>query len=251
MEYGIVFDIREFALHDGPGIRTTIFFKGCPLRCSWCHNPEGQARLPQVLRSSSGERTVGRSYTSRELALLLNRQSAILRANEGGVTFSGGEPLLQAPFLLDLIEQLDDIHLLLDTSGYGSERDFRRVAERMNLIYFDLKLIDPALHRTFTGCDNAPILRNLSLLSAMNVPFVIRVPLVPGVTDTDKNLTAIARTVSGLPRPVQVDLLPYNHAAGGKYRAAGMEFKPGYDETRALNLNTELFSKQGVRVRIA
>lgn len=251
MESAFLFEIREFAVHDGPGIRTTLFLKGCPLRCSWCHNPEGQSRQPQVLRSPSGERTVGHKYTSEELARMLNKQAAILKANEGGVTFSGGEPLLQAAFILDLVPQLDGIHLLLDTSGYAGERAFRRVVEQMNLVYFDLKLIDRVLHKKFTGCDNAPILRNLKLLAKMNVPFVIRVPLVPGVTDTNENLVAIARTVRDFTVPVQVDLLPYNRAAGGKYRAAGMEFKPGFDEGRELNINTALFEKEGIKVRVA
>ncbi len=251
MVSGIIFDIREFAVHDGPGIRTTVFFKGCPLRCSWCHNPESQSRRPQVLRSPAGERTAGHSYTSAELALILNRQAAILNANEGGVTLSGGEPLLQASFILELLPQLDKIHLLLDTSGYAGADDFRRVIERMDLVYYDLKLIDPVMHRAFTGCDNVPILSNLSILGTMNVPFVIRVPLVPGVTDTDDNLAAIARTVRGLSNLDRVDLLPYNRAAGGKYQAAGMEFKPGYDEGRPLNINTDHFIQQGIQVRVA
>ncbi len=251
MVSGTIFDIREFAIHDGPGIRTTVFFKGCPLRCTWCHNPESQSRQPQVLSSPAGERLVGRTYTTGELASILNRQAAILKSNEGGVTFSGGEPLLQASFILDLVPQLDNIHLLLDTSGYASAEDFRRVAERMQLVYFDLKLIDPAMHRAFTGCDNAPILRNLSILGELGVPFVIRVPLVPGVTDTDENLAAIAQIASQQPHLVRVDLLPYNKAAGAKYRAAGMEFKPGYDQERALNINTEHFIQRNVQVRVA
>src|SRR5512137_2095104 len=98
MTNGIVFDIREFAVHDGPGIRTTVFLKGCPLACQWCHNPEGQSRQPQAMLSPGGRRTTGKEYTAEELAAILNRQAAILRDNEGGVTFSGGEPLMQAAF---------------------------------------------------------------------------------------------------------------------------------------------------------
>src|SRR5512138_1818211 len=97
---GIVFDIKEFSVHDGPGIRTTVFLKGCPLHCVWCHNPEGQSRQPQVMRGPAGDRQAGMEYTPDELAALLNRQGVIFKANEGGVTFSGGEPLLQAEFVL-------------------------------------------------------------------------------------------------------------------------------------------------------
>ncbi|HEX2999995.1 MAG TPA: 4Fe-4S cluster-binding domain-containing protein, partial [Armatimonadota bacterium] len=108
MRKGIVFDINEFAVHDGPGLRTTVFLKGCPLRCCWCHNPEGISPAPQLLRGAGGERVAGKEYTSTELARLLNRQAEILRAGEGGVTFSGGEPLRQAEFLAEVAAQLDN-----------------------------------------------------------------------------------------------------------------------------------------------
>jgi pyruvate formate lyase activating enzyme len=248
---GIVFDIREFTVHDGPGIRTSVFMKGCPLSCSWCHNPEGRSRAPQVIRSPAGERVAGKEYTAPELAALLNRQADILRANEGGVTFSGGEPLLQAEFVAQVIDLLDDVHVLLDTSGYASEEDFRRVAERTRLVFFDLKLIDREAHRRYTGVYNDAILHNLQVLSALRVPFVARVPLIPGVTDSDENLSAIAETVRGLPNLVRVDLLPYNQAAGAKYEFAGMKFKPDYDETRPLNVNPTVFQNAKVPVRVA
>ena len=248
--YGILFDIKEFAIHDGPGIRTTVFLKGCPLRCSWCHNPEGISPQPQVIRGPAGERVAGREYTSAELVAILNGQAGILRANEGGVTFLGGEPLLQARFVARVVDRLCGIHVLLDTSGYGSERDFRLLAEKGDLVYYDLKLIDNQAHRRYTGVGNGPILHNLRVLSESGVPFVIRVPLVPGVTDTDQNLTAIGMTVKGLPGLVRVDLLPYNQAAGGKYRAAGMVFEPDYDESRPLNINTTIFEDLGVKVSV-
>ena len=251
MSRGIVFDIKEFTLDDGPGIRTTVFMKGCPLACSWCHNPEGQSLRPQVIRSLSGERIAGKEYTSAELAERLNKQATFLCASDGGITFSGGEPVLQSEFVADVIDRLDNIHILLDTSGYASDQDFRRVVERCDQVYYDLKLIDRDAHRHYTGCDNNLILNNLQVLSELGVPFVIRVPLVPGVTDTDENLAAIARIVRGLPGLQQVDLLPYNRAAGAKYRFAGMEFKPGYDESRELNLKTAPFEWAGVKVRVA
>lgn len=250
MTSGIVFDVKEFTIHDGPGIRTTVFLKGCPLSCTWCHNPEGQSMRPQVIRSPGGDRMAGQEYTAKELAGLLNQQVDILRANEGGITFSGGEPLLQAEFVAEVIDLLEEVHILLDTCGYGSDKDFRCLVDRSDLVFFDLKLIDRDLHRLYTGHDNERILYNLQILSASGKPFVIRVPLVPGVTDTDKNLSAIARTVHGLPGLMRVDLLPYNQAAGSKYQYLGMEFKPGYDETRALNMNTTPFTQLGVTVSI-
>lgn len=248
MTTGIVFDIKEFTIHDGPGIRTTVFMKGCPLSCIWCHNPEGQSMRPQTIHSLAGDRLAGREISPRELAALLNEQADILRANEGGITFSGGEPLLQADFVSEVIDLLEGIHILLDTSGCGAEQDFRRLIDRSDLIYFDLKLIDRAMHRRYTGRDNDLILNNLQVLSLSGKPFVIRVPLVPGVTDTDENLASIVQTVCGLAGLLWVDLLPYNQAAGSKYHYVGMDFKPDYDEARPLNINTKLFEQSGVKV---
>jgi pyruvate formate lyase activating enzyme len=251
MKSGCVFEIREFAVHDGPGIRTTVFLKGCPLACSWCHNPEGRSREPQVMRRLAGQRVVGREYTSKQLATILNKQAWILRGNEGGVTFSGGEPLMQAEFVAEVCDLLSDIHVVLDTSGYASEGSFRLLAEKCDLIYYDLKIIDGDAHRRFTGVDNTPILSNLRLLSTTSVPFVIRVPLVPGVTDTDENLASIADTVQSLPGLLRVDLLPYNKAAGGKYQSLGMEFRPAYDEHQEVNVNTKPFERLGLPVYVA
>ena len=248
MTSGIIFDIKEFTIHDGPGIRTTVFLKGCPMSCMWCHNPEGQARQPQVIRGLAGERIAGKEYTAIELAALLNQQVYILRANEGGITFSGGEPLLQAAFVVEVIDLLDDVHILMDTSGYGQEQDFRLLVDRSDLVFFDLKLIDSPLHQHYTGCDNDLILRNLHLLNELGKPFVVRVPLVPGVTDTNQNLAGIVQTLRRFSGLLRVDLLPYNKAAGSKYRYAGMEFKPDYDESRELNLNTALFEHTGIKV---
>jgi pyruvate formate lyase activating enzyme len=173
-----------------------------------------------------------------------------LRANEGGITFSGGEPLMQTEFVAEVIDLLDEVHVLLDTSGYGREQDFRKLVDRSDLVFFDLKLIDSIAHRHFTGCDNTQILKNLRLLDEICKPFVVRVPLVPGVTDTDQNLAGIVQIVHSMRGLLRVDLLPYNKAAGAKYEYAGREFKPEYDETGELNLNTTLFEQAGIMVNV-
>jgi pyruvate formate lyase activating enzyme len=248
MSEGVVSDIREFAVHDGPGLRTTVFLKGCPLRCSWCHNPEAQSPEPQEISAAGDCRLVGRRYQPAELAAILTRQAAILSAI-GGVTFSGGEPLMQADFLCEVIDLLPDLHILLDTSGYAPAEDFRRVAGRCHMVHYDLKLIDPEAHRRFTGCDNTLIVENLCLLAALRVPYVVRVPLVPGVTDTDDNLTAIASLVRRLSGLLYVELLPFNRAAGGKYGPLGMRWLPGFDESVPPRINKEPFLAAGVPVR--
>jgi len=205
---------------------------------------------PQVMHGPAGDRPVGIEYKPHELAALLNRQAVILKSSQGGVTFSGGEPLMQARFIAEVIELLEGMHVLLDTSGYGSEQDFRLLLERIDLVYFDLKLADPAAHRYYTGCENFSILQNLAALSTSGVPYVIRVPLVPGVTDTKDNLGVIAKTASGLPGLLRVDLLPYNRVAGAKYASLGMEFKPEYDEDKPVNVDRGIFQQAGVEVRL-
>lgn len=250
MASGIVFDIKEFAVFDGPGIRTTVFLKGCPLRCAWCHNPEGMSPAPEVMRSPSGERTVGQRYTAEELAARLNGQAGILRDAGGGVTFSGGEPLLQADFVEAVIDRLDRLHVVLDTSGYGDAESFRRLLAKVDLVFFDLKLIDARRHEQYTGCSNDLILRNLQILAGSKRAYVIRVPLVPGVTDTAANLEDIARVCRCLPGLVKVDLLPYNRAAGGKYAACGRRFIPGWDESQPVNADTAVFARAGIEARV-
>ncbi|MCJ7738182.1 MAG: glycyl-radical enzyme activating protein, partial [Anaerolineae bacterium] len=124
------------------------------------------------------------------------------------------------------------------------------VVGRCDLVYYDLKLVDRDQHFRYTGVANDVIIRNLHMLSELGIPFVVRVPLIPGVTDTNKNLGAIAAAVKGLPALIRVDLLPYHRAAGGKYQAAGMEFKPDYDESRPLNVNASIFEALAIPVRV-
>ena len=238
---GTVFDIKEFALLDGPGIRTTVFLKGCPLRCPWCHNPEGLLPEPQILRGAGGERLVGREYTPGQLAETLNRQIPILAASEGGITFSGGEPLMQAEFVLAVLRRLDPAHVLLDTSGHGDPERFARLLAAVDHVFFDLKIMDADRHREVIGVDNRLILANLDRLATSGTPFTIRVPLVPGITDTEDNLSRMATHVAALPTVPTVQLLPYNRAAGGKYGACGLVFDPGCDETQPGNPRLPLF----------
>jgi pyruvate formate lyase activating enzyme len=174
----------------------------------------------------------------------------LLRAAEGGVTFSGGEPLSQAPFVAEVLDRLQPTHVVLDTSGFGDEDAFRMLAGRVDLVYFDLKLMDPALHRRYTGQDNRLVLRNLAHLAALATPCVVRVPLVPGVTDTLDNLQAIAVAAATLPRLVRVDLLRYNRAAGGKYHACNMEFHPQWDESKPVQAPTGPFEALAVPVKV-
>jgi pyruvate formate lyase activating enzyme len=205
---------------------------------------------PQTMHGPSGDRVVGQQYTSAELARRLNQQAGVLRASGGGVTFSGGEPLQQAEFLAEVIEQLERTHVLLETSGFAAEADLRLVADQCDMVYFDLKLIDAALHQRYTGVDNGRILANLRVLDSLRRPYVIRVPLVPGVTDTSENLAAIARTAQSLSGRPRIELLPYNRAAGGKYAPCGMQFRPEYDEKQACHPDLTAFQSLGLEAVI-
>lgn len=242
---GMVFDIKEFALYDGPGLRCTVFLKGCPLRCSWCHNPEGLDPRPETMRTALGERRVGVSRLSSELTERLMGYGPVFAGTAGGITLSGGEPLSQPEFTAAVLRRLRGrLHTVLQTSGFAPGDVFAATAPLADLVFFDFKLADPAAHRRFTGADNAPILDNLLRLDASGRPYRIRLPLIPGVTDTPDNQRGIRRIIAenlGRGELLGLDLLPYNRAAGGKYRAAGKIFAPGYDENREPNIDPDFF----------
>ena len=272
-----IFEVREFCLHDGPGIRTTVFFKGCPLRCAWCHNPEGLSPEPEMLFKSAkchhcgncqnggdcphGARVpCGRRWTVAELAEEIRVNADILRSSGGGVTFSGGEPLMQAKFLCALADELKvehdggrgatalPIHLALETSGFAPNEVYREVVERMDLVFQDLKHPDPAAHKRWTGVDPAPIHANLAWLKASGRPFVARIPLIPGVNDSDAAKEGFARLLEGPSGLLRVELLPYHLTAAAKYPFTGRAYEPGFDVTAPLNKETAAFERHGLPV---
>ena len=259
----IVFEVREFCLHDGPGIRTTVFFKGCPLRCTWCHNPEGLSPEPEVLFKEQkcvhcgscarggacpqGARVLcGRRVTARALADELLANADVLRASQGGITFSGGEPLLQAGFLDALIPLLGGLHLAIETSGYAAPDAYRRIVARLDLVFQDLKHPDPAAHRHWTGVDPAPIHANLRWLKASGRPFIARIPLIPGVNDAPEAKEGFARLLEGPSGLVRVELLPYHLTAAAKYPFTGRAYTPGFDVTRPLDTDLAPFRRHGL-----
>lgn len=238
---GRIFSIEEFATFDGPGIRTTVFLKGCPLRCTWCHNPEGQHYLPEYVRSSNGclacgaciaaasqnadgsrqlteasknacprqlIRLCGEEIPAAALCKRILENADILNATGGGVTFSGGEPLGQSAFLLECLSYLNKkVHRAIQTCGYAECSVFSDVLDHCEYVLFDLKIMDPAAHLEYCGVENAPIHKNYRALANSGVAFVTRVPLIPTVTDTPQNLEAIARFISEL-GVTYVELLP-------------------------------------------
>ena len=218
MREGVVFDIAEGTIHDGPGLRITVFLKGCPLRCRWCHSPEGQDPRPEPMDFGFSRRLAGETWSSWRLAeYLLERLPMI---PEGGVTFSGGEPLMQGEFLLEVLERLGSADTMLDTSGHGEYGTLLALGRRVSRIAFGIKVLDDETAKRMTGQGSQVIRENIHRLDReCAVPFYFRIPLVPGVTDTDDNLRELCQWAATLSHLQYVEFLPFNHAAGAKYQA--------------------------------
>ena len=242
MKTGYVFDIKEFTVNDGPGVRVTVFFKGCPLRCVWCHNPEGLSFRPQLNQKTG--LIVGKAYTSKALASRIIKFKDLFDLSGGGVTFSGGEPTAQAEFLMETLLELGNIHKTLDTSGFCNTDIFEKLIKIFNLVYFDIKLALNGQHKHFTGVSNDIILKNLNILGNSCTPYHIRVPLIPDITDTMLNFNKIYSIIKSLKtKPQKIDLLPYNKLAGGKYGSYGMMYHLRSDISINLE-NVDKFMKE-------
>lgn len=226
---GVIFDLKRFAVHDGPGIRTTVFLKGCPLRCPWCHNPESMSSDPEFMEgigrrycgsmaSSTTNGYVGREVTVAEVLAEVEKDIVFYEESGGGVTFSGGEPLNHADFLESALKGCRErgIHTAIDTAGHARWDDFERILPWVDLFLYDLKLMDDLKHREHVGVTNRVIHRNLTRLHDLGANIHIRVPLIPGMTDTDDNLDQIKDFVGRLDHIKKVHLLPYNPMGEGK-----------------------------------
>lgn len=249
MHSGIIFSIEEFAINDGPGIRTTVFLKGCPLRCAWCHNPEGWSPHPQWMEKKGRKEICGCEISAEELADKLLRDKELYCESGGGVTFTGGEPLAQATFLCDVMRRLPDLHKAVETSGFAPEETFQEVLSLADLILLDIKLADPELHIRYTGQDNAVILKNLQILKDSGKPFIVRIPLIPGVNDSLENMEATAALLEGAEGLQRVELLPYHKTAGAKYPMVGITYNPPFDENKDPEVH-DTFTGRGIKLLV-
>ena len=279
---GRIFSIEEFATFDGPGIRTTVFLKGCPLSCTWCHNPEGQSFSAEYVRSPNGclscgacvaaakkradgsfeltekssrvcpkglIRLCGEDIEAKSLCEMILANADILNSTNGGVTFSGGEPLGQSDFLIECLSYLKGkVTRAIQTCGYAKSETFSNVLDKCEYVLFDLKIMDSLSHIYYCGVDNAQIHENYRVLANSQVKFVTRTPLIPGVTDTEENLEAIACFISEL-GVKYIELLPYNNMAGSKYGSLLREYKPRFDGNGKINFGIEIFKKYGVEAK--
>ncbi len=280
MSKGLIFNIEEFAVHDGPGIRKLVFFKGCPLRCTWCHNPEGLSFKKELMVSHAScikcgrcteickneeclacgscvdvcplnlRKICGQEFEAEELAKKLLKGKEVLINSGGGITISGGEPLAQPDFLFDLIAHLKPVHVAVETSGHAGKEIFRRMVAEADMVLMDVKHTDPDIHREYTGVGNSLILENLRYLTGADKPFYIRIPLIPGVNDTRENMEATANLVRNAPHLIRVDLLPYHKTAPAKYAMVGRNFNPEFDTNREVHLWKSVFSNKNINVNV-
>ncbi|MBN1887202.1 MAG: glycyl-radical enzyme activating protein [Thermoflexales bacterium] len=271
MTSGVTFNVQRFSTHDGPGIRTTVFLKGCPLRCAWCHNPEGLrpglelvwydvrcagfrdclracpeqalALTPRGMQIERGRCTlcgacaaacpaaalelVGRCWTPDELLAELLKDRVFYESSGGGITFSGGEPMLQADFLAALLPRCREaaLHVALDTCGAVPWELYEHILPWTDLVLYDLKVMDAERHTSATGLSNAGILENARRIAATGKPVWIRTPVIPGYTADVENVQAIARFIqSSLSTVQRWDLLAYTKLGRSKYRRLDMPY---------------------------
>jgi pyruvate formate lyase activating enzyme len=276
---GMIFDIQRFCIHDGPGIRTTVFMKGCPMRCLWCHNPESQSIKQEVLFYASrcvgcgrcltacpngaiilsppsegadavGERILrdrckvcgacvdtcyaealvlsGRLQTPEEVLAVVERDRPFYETSGGGMTVSGGEPLAQPVFLAELLRQACEagLHVCVDTCGLAPWDNIASLLPLVNLFLFDLKSVSPELHRHLTGVDNALVLENARRLAGQAQEILFRVPVIPGMNDSEEELASIGGFLASLNGHARAEVMPYHRLGASKYQALDRPYPP-------------------------
>jgi len=210
-------------MHDGPGIRSTVFMKGCPLRCLWCHNPESISPEIEPDLKTPGK-IFGRRVPVEEVMETVLRDRAYYEKSGGGITLSGGEPMLQFSFTRALLEaaKAEGLHTCLDTSGWGSAEQFAELLPLVDLFHFDYKATNPEKHLEWTGVPREPIVSNLRKLDTLGADIILRCPVIPGINDTDEHFRAIAKRSTDMPR-LHIEILPFHNMARDKWARVGKE----------------------------
>jgi pyruvate formate lyase activating enzyme len=262
---GLIFNIKKYAIHDGPGIRVTFFLKGCSLNCWWCHNPEGISpvieQVERVDRIGEEEfrksETVGKLYSVADILSVANRESIFFEHSGGGVTFSGGEPMLQFPFLRSSLKALNEAgyHTAVDTSGVATQADYEGIFPFTSLFLYDIKHMNDAKHQEYTGVSNKLVLSNYRRIIDSGIDLMVRIPIIPGYNDDQENLKLLrgflGENIS--PNLKEIDLLPFHKIGSSKYRRFGMINKmedTSQPSEEAMARIREFFGELGVRVKI-
>ncbi len=300
MGKGLIFDIKKYSINDGPGIRVTLFFKGCPLSCVWCHNPESIEDFAQKMYTASkcigavkciqvcpnhaltltpnGIETdweqcqlcgkcaevcptkaiemSGREYSSAELMRIIERETVFFDHSQGGVTFSGGEPLMHADKLIDLLDRCGQkqIHRVVDTTLFAKTELVLEVAKRTELFLVDLKAFDTQVHQQYTGVPNELILKNIQVLAENDIDFIIRIPFIDGVNADEKTLHDEAEFLASIPwKRKEVNLLPYHDIAKNKHQKLGTTYQAGNFRTptdQMIQSAQAIFAEKGIKVTV-
>jgi pyruvate formate lyase activating enzyme len=226
---GYIFDIKKYSVNDGPGIRTTVFLKGCPLTCWWCHNPESRRSEPEKVENctfrwnlshdSSQRNMIGSHVSVSEVMDQIEKDLLFYEESNGGATFSGGEPMLQINFLQELLSECKkkDINTAIDTTGYAPFADFEKIYTMTDIFLYDLKIMDDKLHYEYCGVSNRQIHENLMALSSRGGKIILRLPIIPTITDTEENISQTLSFISTLQNIREIDLLPFHTTAKSKY----------------------------------
>lgn len=245
---GTVFNIQRFCVNDGPGIRTTVFLKGCPLSCVWCHNPESQRFEPEILFYkdkctgcgrckcvtaadrdfvcfNGAKEICGKTVSANEVTAEVLKDKPFYKNSGGGVTLSGGEPLAQYDFSLELLKKAKEngIHTAIETCGYAEKSKILEIAKYVDLFLFDCKETDPELHKKYTGVDNKIILENLKALSDAGSKIILRCPIIPGFNDRAEHFKGISETAEKFIGIEHIEIEPFHPLGESKYSALGRE----------------------------
>lgn len=284
---GLIFNIQRFSIDDGPGIRTTVFMKGCPLRCAWCQNPEGLSTRKELMWFDTrciGARdcisacphdalgltaqgmmierdscdgcgkcadacpagaleVVGKEYTIGDLLYEVFRDEVFYRNSKGGVTLSGGEPLMQPAFASEFVRKCHErgLHVALDTCGHSPKEIFAELVDLSDMVLFDLKTMDIEKHKLFTGVGNELILENATILGNKNKPVWVRTPVIPGFTDDESNIREIALFIKNrMPSVERYDLLAFNNTCSSKYKRLDIQWELEGKELNERSVMEEL-----------
>jgi pyruvate formate lyase activating enzyme len=297
---GVVSEIERFAIEDGPGIRTLVFMKGCPLSCIWCSNPESQKLNPEIAYfknkcigcgkcaeicpqkaisylkdkgmvidrnrcdncglcaefcAAGSKVLIGRSMTSDEIIAEVRKDTAFYQRSVGGITISGGEPALQSDFLIELLAKCraQGLNTAIETSGYTNWANLKRITRHTDLVFYDLKHMNPLEHKKLTGVGNELIIRNLENLSRLNRLMIVRVPLIPGYNDSLDNIKNTIDFVKRLDNTQRLELLPYHRLGKAKYESLDREYQLKEllpPVRKSLDWIVELGVKKGVQIQL-